>query len=222
MTEQIGRIHDFHNAEYAQDWANRFAPTPPRQQLFDLIVNCLLDGPLPYPHIVELGIGPGYLALEVLQRVPKVTKVTKVTYEGVDFSQPMLDIAAKRLHAHRDRLTFTQADLTSDGWGSKISQTPGAIITTWALHDLGSESAIKAVYTAAKQVLPTGGLLLNGDFVKPEATAFEFEAGRITINRHLALLTECGFRDVQCRAYLEPNADAPTPANNYACFTAYV
>ena len=198
-----------------QDWADRFVPTPPRQQLFDLIVSCLLADPLPHPHIVELGIGPGYLALEVLGRVPKHT------YEGLDFSQPMLGIAAQRLHAHQDRITFTQADLTSREWGAKLSATPGAIITTWALHDLGSEAAIEAVYQVAKQTLPSGGLLLNGDFVKPETTRFEYEAGRIAIKRHLELLADCGFRDVQCRAYLEADAESPTAANNYACFTAY-
>ena len=60
--------------------------------------------------IVELGVGPGYLAARVLDALPAVR------YQAVDFSRPMLDIAARRLRRHADRVTFTRADLLADGW----------------------------------------------------------------------------------------------------------
>jgi len=212
--QPIGAQHDFHDPAYAQEWANRFVPTPSRQALFDLIVEQLTGRCEPDAHVVELGIGPGYLALEVLTRLPDVS------YEGVDFSEAMFAIARSRLTGFEGRVVYTQADLTGDDWTSRLSRRPDAIVSTWALHDLGAEAHIAAVYRRARAVLPPAGLLLNGDFVKPDESIFDYEAGRITPSRHEALLQAAGFRDVQRLAYLEKDVDNPTSANNYACFAA--
>jgi hypothetical protein len=96
----------------------------------------------------------------------------------------------------------------------------GAIVSTWALHDLGGETNTAKVYRGCRFVLPTDGVLLNGDFVKPDGARQEFEAGRFEISRHLEILQEAGFRDSQCLVFLEKELKAPTPANNYACFRA--
>jgi cyclopropane fatty-acyl-phospholipid synthase-like methyltransferase len=210
--QPIGAQHDFHDPAYAQNWADRFVPTPPRQALFDTIVEQLTSRTLPSAHVVELGIGPGYLALEILGRIPGVS------YEGVDFSAAMFGIARPRLADFAERIVYTQADLTSDGWTARLSKTPGAIVSTWALHDLGAEAHIAAVYRRARAVLPAGGLFLNGDFVKPDESRFEYEPGRITPSRHEELLREAGFRKVARLAYLEKDVANPTSANNYACF----
>lgn len=214
MNKRIEAQHDFHDPDFAQGWADRFVPTPPRQKLFATIIDQLKQHPLPNKHIVELGIGPGYLALEVLQHV------LNVTYEGVDFSEAMFKIADERLAEYRPQITYTQIDLTEDGWHKRLSKIPDAIVSTWALHDLGSEKHILSVYEHARMVLPEGGILLNGDFIKPEKTEYEYEAGRIPIQRHLELLRQAGFQDPTCLVYLEPDVEAPTPANNYACFLA--
>ncbi len=210
----VGAVHEFHEPAYAQNWAERFVPTPPRQALFDLIVEQLTNRALPSNHIVELGIGPGYLALEILGR----SRIPSMTYEGVDFSEAMFAIARSRLVDFADHVVYTQADLTDADWTARLSQTPGAIVSTWALHDLGAEAHIASVYARARAVLPPGGLLINGDFVKPDESPFEYELGRITPSRHEELLRAAGFRDVQRLAYLEKNIDHPTSANNYACF----
>lgn len=210
--QPIGAQHDFHDPAYAQNWADRFVPTPSRQALFDTIVAQLTSRALPSSHIVELGIGPGYLALEILSRIPQVS------YEGVDFSQAMFAIARPRLADFGNRIVYTQADLTSDDWPDRLSQLPGAIVSTWALHDLGAEAHIAAVYRRALAVLPPGGLFLNGDFVKPDESTFEYEPGRITPTLHEELLRNAGFRDVARLVYLEKDVTNPTSANNYACF----
>lgn len=210
--QPIGAQHEFHDPAYAQDWANRFVPTPPRRALFDLIVEQLRERCAADAHIAELGIGPGYLALEILSRLPGVS------YEGVDFSHAMFGIARARLAEFSGRVVYTQADLTSDDWTSHLSRQPHAIVSTWALHDLGAEAYIAGVYRRAREVLPPGGVFLNGDFVKPNESTFEYEPGRITPSRHLELLRAAGFRDVQLPAYLEKDVENPTSANNYACF----
>ena len=78
------------------------------------------------------------------------------------------------------------------------------------------------VYRACRNILPKDGVLLNGDFVKPEGTRHEFERGRFSVLRHLELLSEAGFSEAHCLVYLEKELEAPTSAQNYACFRAVV
>ncbi|MCL4831814.1 MAG: methyltransferase domain-containing protein [Caldilineaceae bacterium] len=167
-------------------------------------------------HIVEMGIGPGYLAWEILGRIPGVS------YEGVDFSEAMFAIARPRLAEFEGRIVYTQADLAGEAWTARLSRQPNAIVSTWALHDLGAEAHIASVYRRARAVLPVGGLLLNGDFVKPDESSFDYEPGRITPSRHKELLRAAGFREVERLAYLEKDVANPTSANNYACFAGIV
>jgi len=212
----VGAQHQFHNTQCALEWANRFVPSPERLQLFDTIIQQISESSLPAPHIIELGIGPGYLAERLLK------KISGVTYEGVDFSSPMLELASTRLAAYKPRIKFTQADLITEDWGAKVSQPVGAIISTWTLHDLGSEENTMKVYQACRQLLPDEGILLNGDFVKPEGTKHDYEAGRFLVSRHLELLREVGFRTAHCLVFLEQELENPTPAQNYACMKAIV
>ena len=216
MKKFVGAQHQFYDNQYALEWADRFEPTPARLQLFDTIIEQISKTSLPAPHIVELGIGPGYLAERLLPKIPSVT------YEAVDFSAPMLKIASTRLAAHTSRMKFTQADLVNEDWGAKVTRPIGAIVSTWALHDLGSEENTTKVYQACRRHLENGGILLNGDFVKPEGTQHDYEAGRFLVSRHLELLQEVGFRTAQCLVLLEHELENPTAAQNYACIKAMV
>ncbi len=212
----VGAQHEFHDTQFVRDWADRFVPSPERMQLFDMIIAGITKAAGASCHVVELGIGPAYLAERVLDTLPNVT------YEGVDFSQPMLDIAAERLAPYASRVRFTQADLVGEQWGAKVSRPVGAIVSTWALHDLGGEVNTTKVYRDCYELLPAGGVFLNGDFVKPDDTSHEYEPGRFLVSRHLDILREVGFRDVQCLLYLEKEIEHPTAAQNYACLQAIV
>ena len=214
MNGYVGAEHKFHDADFVRDWANRFVPTAPRLQLFDLILEQITRPTVPLKHVVELGIGPGYMARHILERNDEVT------YEGVDFSDAMFDIARDTIGDLMARVTLTSADFLDISWPSNLSQRPGAMISTWALHDLGSQQAVANVYKRCYETLPPGGVLVNGDFIKPDGTTFEYEPGRFHISRHLDLLNDAGFSDPQCLAHLEPNIENPTAAENYACFVA--
>ncbi|MGB0388273.1 MAG: hypothetical protein ACPGWR_25935 [Ardenticatenaceae bacterium] len=61
---------------------------------------------------------------------------------------------------------------------------------------------------------------MNGDFVKPEGTRYEYEAGRFLLARHLQILREAGFSDVKSLVFLERELEQPTAAQNYACIQA--
>ena len=216
MTEVVGATHQFHEPEYAEDWARRFIPTPERLHLFETILQQLQSAVPADGHIVELGIGPAYLAEYLLERMPHIS------YEGVDFSQPMLAQAAARLARFGGRVQFQQADLLGDSWGGDLAGPPAAIVSTWALHDLGGQAQTLHVYRACAAALPEGGILLNGDFVKPDGTRLPFEPGRFLIGRHLALLLEAGFSERRCLDLWEEEIEAPTASQNYACLLGIV
>ena len=96
----------------------------------------------------------------------------------------------------------------------------GAVVSTWALHDLGGDAHTERVYRGCRAVLPSGGILLNGDFIKPDGTELEFEPGRFLVGRHLDLLSRLGFHAVECLGVFDNELVDPTPAQNYACFKA--
>jgi len=211
---KIQALHEFHNPDFSKEWAEKFKPTPPRIKLFETILKQIENvSPKTIP-VLELGIGPGFLASYLLERLPKIT------YEGLDFSKSMLEIAKKRTEKHKNRINFTQADLINEPWNKKIKKTPEVIVSTWALHDLFNKENILNVYKAAYELLPKGGLLLNGDFIKPEESCHEYEGGRIKPSEHLELLQLVGFKDSECIEEFEKSVDNPTTSNNYACFKA--
>jgi SAM-dependent methyltransferase len=210
----VGAQHKFHDADFARGWSDRFVPSPPRVALFDLILEQAAMPSIANAHVVELGLGPGYLARHLLDRQPDIT------YEGVDFSDAFFEIAKKTIGKHLPRVTLTKADLVDPGWPKTLSRQPRAIISTWTLHDLGSQQAVEAVYARCYETLPQGGVLVNGDFIKPEGTSWIYEPGRFEIARHLELLRKVGFSEARSLAHLEPNIENPTAAQNYACLTA--
>lgn len=206
----VGAQHEFHDAAFVREWTDRFVPTPPRLALFDLILGHLR----PHTHVLELGLGPGYMARHILKRNDFIS------YEGLDFSEVFFDVARETIGDRMARVTLTNADLMDPAWPRSLSRQPHAIVSTWALHDLGSQQAIADVYTHCYAVLPEGGILLNGDFVKPDGTDWEYEPGRFEVSRHLALLRQAGFGHPVSLAEYETNIDNPTAAQNYACLMA--
>ena len=211
---KIEAIHEFHNPNYSKGWANRFEPTPERLRLFETILRNIERIGSEELAILELGIGPGYLASFLLERLPNAN------YEGLDYSKSMLDIAAQRTGEFSNRICFTQADLINVNWINKIGRVPDVIVSTWALHDLLEKKNISSVYNSAFQVLPEGGILLNGDFIKPEESSYEYEGGRIKPSEHLEILRLAGFPKIECLAEFEESVENPTTSNNYNCFRA--
>src|SRR5262245_58553626 len=62
----VGAQHKFHDEDFAKGWSDRFAPSPPRLALFDMILEQAATPSTPNTHVVELGLGPGYLACNLL------------------------------------------------------------------------------------------------------------------------------------------------------------
>lgn len=214
MSNFIGARHEFHDAAFVQDWADRFVPSAPRLALFDMILEQVRALAIPAASVLELGIGPGYMARHILERH------SLLRYEGLDFSEAFFAVARKTLGPLGERVDLTKADLTDASWPLRLARRPDAIISTWALHDLGSEQAIADVYSRCFGLLPEGGLLVNGDFIKPDGAEMNFEPGRFEIARHLQLLKAASFADPASLRHFEPETAQPTAAQNYACLIA--
>lgn len=216
MDDVIGAHHEFHDKEFVAGWAERFVPTPERLELFNIILAELKSRLSPDSCVVELGIGPGYLAEHLLRLMPQIQ------YHGVDFSSPMLDLARQRLRPYSTRVTYVQADLIKESWWTGIPAPVDAIVSTWSLHDLGSPENIEVVYKDCAQVLQDGGVLLNGDFIKPDNARYEYELGRFEIAKHISILRRVGYKTAECLVVLEEEIESPTAAQNYACFKGVV
>jgi SAM-dependent methyltransferase len=214
MSGYVGAQHEFHDAAFVRGWADRFVPTAERLRLFDMILAEIGQTGAADAHVVELGIGPGYMARHIVARDPRLT------YEGVDFSDAFFAIARETLGDLASRVTLTKADLMDQNWPARLSRRPQAIISTWALHDLGSQQAVADVYARCCETLPAGGVLVNGDFIKPDGTSFDYEPGRFAIARHLELLRAAGFAAPECLAHFERNIEDPKGSENYACLVA--
>lgn len=214
MSGFVGAQHEFHDAAFVQGWADRFVPTLPRIALFDLILERVSALGIPNAHVLELGLGPGYMARHILRRNPDLS------YEGLDFSDEFFAVARKTIGTYMHRVKLTKADLMDQSWPHSLSRQPQAIVSTWALHDLGGQQAVADVYARCHDVLPDGGVLLNGDFIKPDGTSWTYEPGRFEVARHLELLRLAGFKQPECLALFEHNLDHPTSAQNYACLFA--
>jgi SAM-dependent methyltransferase len=214
MAGFVGAQHEFHNAAFVQGWAERFVPTQPRILLFDLILSQIEGLQIADVNILELGIGPGYMARHILDR----NKTFR--YEGLDFSDVFFDVARRTLGDRSARVTLTKADLMDQSWPTNLARQPHAIISTWALHDLGSQEAVASVYARCFETLPKGGILVNGDFIKPDGTGWDYEPGRFDIARHLELLRAAGFANPLSLKHFEREIEQPTAAQNYACMVA--
>jgi len=209
----VGATHDFHDEAYASAWANRYKLTKTRFDCFAFMGDLLAPYIEEESLILELGVGPGYLAHYLLTRFPNMH------YLGLDFSRPMLTIATQQLRAFKDRVRFQRIDLTNESWHREIDAKFAAIVSTWTLHDLGAREATAEVYRAAHDLLFQGGLFINSDFFKPDGATKPFEPGRYEIAAHLEDLTAAGFLGAACKREFEVERQTPATHQNYATLT---
>lgn len=133
---------------------------PYYRDIQDVIVDCLASHVDQAGWIVDLGGGSGHLAERILATWPNC----KVCI--VDQSQAFLTLAAERLGRFGDRAVCLQMRLQDD-WARQLPAAPRAIVSMSAIHHLDPAEK-QALYAQAAHCLPPGGILLNGDEVRPE------------------------------------------------------
>jgi SAM-dependent methyltransferase len=157
--------------DVARRWVERWdtqqqAYLPDREDRFTAMLDAVDEAAgRPDPLVLDLGSGPGSLAVRLLERIPAATVV------ALDADPLLLELGRS---AWRDvpGLRFADADLRTPGWsaGLHLDRQPDAAVSTTALHWL-TQSALAALYAELARLLRPGGLVLNGDHLREDDDA---------------------------------------------------
>jgi len=128
-----------------------------REERFAVIADVVEAVCGPEPLIVDLGVGPGSLAVRLLDRMPGARVV------GVD-ADPVLLGLARTAYGDRAELRLVDHDLRLPGWldALNLDRAPDAFVSTTALHWL-SRAELAGVYATCGSTVRPGGVLVNGD-----------------------------------------------------------
>lgn len=128
------------------------------------------------PRVLDLAAGPGSASARVLDRLPQATCVAL----DVD---PVLTALGRGALGEGPHLTWVDADLRDPTWTGAAGGAPfDAILTTTALHWLGTAQLLR-VYADCAGLLRPGGVLLNGDHL-PDAAGSPALSRATTAVRH--------------------------------------
>src|SRR6516162_2260967 len=131
---------------------------PDREERFTALIDAVQEeAGRPDPLVLDLGSGPGSLAIRLLDRMPAATVL------AID-ADPLLLALGRAAYSGRAGLRFTDLDLRSAGWAGQLGlpRLADAAVSTTALHWL-TPPALRAMYAEVATVLRPGGLLLDGD-----------------------------------------------------------
>jgi SAM-dependent methyltransferase len=172
------------NRDAAKAWVERWdaqqqAYLPDREDRFTAMIDAVEEAAgRPDPLILDLGSGPGSLAVRLLERMPSATVV------ALD-ADPLLLALGGSAWRELPGLRFADADLRTAGWsaGLGLDRRPDAAVSTTALHWL-PQPALAALYAELAGVLRPGGLVLNGDHLREDDDAPTLASlGRALIER---------------------------------------
>jgi SAM-dependent methyltransferase len=151
----------------ARDWIARWdrqqeVYLPDREERFTALIDAVEAGTgRPGPLVIDLGCGPGSLAVRLLARLPAATVI------AVD-ADPVTLALGRAAHAGQRGLRFLDIDLRAPGWETGLGIAPGqadAVVSTTALHWL-TAAELGALYRVVAGLLRPGGLFLDGDHLR--------------------------------------------------------
>lgn len=151
----------------ARGWIERWdrqqeVGLPDREDRFTALIDAVEAGTgRPDPLVLDIGCGPGSLAVRLLARLPRARVV------GID-ADPVTLALGRAVYGDRPGLSFEDLDLRVPGWSARLQAPADAAVSTTALHWL-PEPELRAMYAELATVLRPGGLLLNGDHFASDA-----------------------------------------------------
>jgi cyclopropane fatty-acyl-phospholipid synthase-like methyltransferase len=174
-SDPVGR-HDWFSPSYVDQWIDDDDEGRARRPTLRAIAT-RLSLPAGTGHrILDVGGGWGELTRATLDVHP----AAHVTLQ--DFSQPMLDRAARRLADRAHRITFVKADLRDPGWTQSLGGPFAGVVSSLAIHNVRDNGVIARIYRDLHGVLVPGGSLVDYDLVDGH-----------TAEERQAWLTQAGF-----------------------------
>jgi SAM-dependent methyltransferase len=157
--------------ERARAWVDRWDAQqqgylPDREDRFTALIDTVEEAAgRPDPLVLDLGCGPGSLALRLLHRMPAATVF------AID-ADPLLLTLGRTAWPDLAGLQYVDADLRTPGWsaGVGLGRQPDVAVSTTALHWL-PQPALAALYAELAGLLRPGGLVLNGDHLREDDSA---------------------------------------------------
>ena len=153
----------------AREWIERWdqqqeESLPDREDRFTALIDAVEEGTgRADPLVLDIGCGPGSLAIRLLGRLPHATVI------GID-ADPVALTLGQAAYSGESGLRFVDLDLRVPGWSGQLGlgRPADAAVSTTALHWL-PEQDLRAMYAELATVLRPGGLLLNGDHFAVDA-----------------------------------------------------
>ena len=153
----------------ARGWIERWdrqqeESLPDREDRFTALIDAVEEGTgRADPVVLDIGCGPGSLAVRLLGRLPRATVI------AID-ADPVSLTLGQAAYSDLPGLRFVDLDLRIPGWSARLGlERPADVaVSTTALHWL-PEPDLRAMYAELASILKPGGMLLNGDHFSLDA-----------------------------------------------------
>ncbi len=154
--------HHWESAEYVAGWAKGQDPKEEnRAAAFQVLADTIpYDKNLPIK-ILDLGAGYGALTKFLLERFPRATAVCQ------DGSQEMARLGRERMKNFAGRFDYALCDFSKRGWSELLPGPFEAVVSSIAIHNVGSPSLIRGIYEDVYSLVKPGGCFLNFDRPRP-------------------------------------------------------
>jgi len=196
MTQQTPKFntdeHDWHSAEYVDAWIARDVTREERPGTLQEMLALAPFAKDAKIRVLDVGGGNGQVTEAVLKAFPNA----QVTLQ--DYSELMLERAAKRFEKYGDQVTYVLSDLFDPKWTASVKGPFDMAVSGIAIHNLREMEPISAVYDGVRTLLKPGGVFLNCDHF----------AGCGGIELHVAALKRVGYSKAEAVKDAKPGISA--------------
>ncbi len=150
--------HDWTSPEYVSKWAQGQDPKEAnRAAAFSRLANTIPFDKTAAIKILDMGAGYGALTKYLLERFPNATAICQ------DGSEEMAKLGRERMKPLAGRFEYVLCDFGKHGWSKLVPGPFEAIVSSIAIHNVGSSRIIRGIYEDAYTLVKPGGCFLNFD-----------------------------------------------------------